>query len=277
MSIAKPIAGLLAIAALALAPVAAAVTLNYGPHPGILAGTDDRDIVLEADRGDWVAARGGPDVVHGGLGEDIAFGGPGDDELRGGDDGDRLFDDDHSADRLIGGGEDDVMFSANDTTGSDTLSCGAGSDVAFRDVRDRARGCETINPRTFEGRRVVYATNAGESIDGGAGAGLIFAKAGDDSVDAGDGDDIILLGAGHDSANGGRGADMIVDDDGEGDRIDGGAGDDTIVSTSDLSSADQISCGAGTDDVAYADSSDAVAEDCETLWVDNEIVRPDWP
>jgi hypothetical protein len=265
-----------AVAMLALAPAAAAVTLNYGPHPGILAGSDGRDLVLAVDRGDWVAARGGADVVDGGLGEDVVFGGPGSDELRGGDDDDRLFDDDDTTDRLIGGGDDDVLFSAGDAGGSDVLSCGPGSDVAFRDANDRVRGCETINPRTFAGRRVIYATNAGQRIDGGARGSLIFAKAGDDTVDAGDGDDRILLGAGHDSANGGPGADMIIDDDGESDRIDGGAGDDTIVSSSDLSSADRISCGPGSDDVAYTDSSDIVADDCETLWVDNEIARPDW-
>jgi Ca2+-binding RTX toxin-like protein len=275
MSIAYRIAGLLAL--LAFAPAAAAVTINYGPHPGILAGSDGRDIVLEADRGDWVAARGGPDVVNGGFGEDVVFGGPGSDELRGDDDGDRLFDDDRAtADRLIGGGEDDVLFSANDATGSDILSCGPGKDVAFRDSGDSVRGCETINPRTFAGRRVIYATNAGQRIDGGARGSLIFAKAGDDTVDAGGGDDTILLGAGRDRANGGPGADTIIDDDGESDRIQGGAGEDTIVSASDLSSVDQISCGPGTDDLVYADASDTVADDCETVWVDNEVLRPDW-
>jgi Ca2+-binding RTX toxin-like protein len=266
------------VGALALAPAAAAVTLNYGWHPGILAGSDDRDIVLGGVDGTWMAARGGPDVVHGSLRDDVEFGGPGSDELRGAEDGDRLFDDDDTAaDRLIGGSEDDVLFSADDTTGSDTLSCGPGNDVAFRDAGDRVRGCETVNPPRFEGRRVIYDTDAGERIDGGAGRSLIFAKAGDDSVDARGGDDTILLGAGHDSANGGPGADMIIDDDGASDRIGGGGGDDTIVSASDLSSADQISCGPGTDDIVYADSSDIVADDCETVWIDNEIHRPNWP
>ena len=172
--------------------------------------------------------------------------------------------------------DDDVLFSADDTAGSDTLSCGPGSDVAFRDAGDRVRDCETINPRRFAGQRVIYATNAGESIDGGADSSLIFAKAGDDTVGGGGGDDTILLGAGHDSANGGPGADMIVDDDAESDRIQAGGGDDTIVSASDLSVADQISCGPGTDDLVYADSSDNVADDCETVWIDNEILRPDW-
>ena len=298
MSNAKPSAGLLAIttirgpgrrrsrraallgsvAALALAPAAAAVTLNYGPHPDILVGSDGRDIVLTADDGVWTAARGGPDVVYGGLGEDVVFGGPGSDVVRGGDDGDRLYDDDDtSADRLTGGGEDDVIFSANDSTGSDTLSCGSGRDVAFRDAGDRVRGCETINPRTFAGQRVIYATNAGQSIDGGAGGRVIFAKAGDDTVNARGGDDTILLGAGLDRANGGSGADTIIDDDDDSDRIDAGDGDDTIVSASDLGSADLISCGAGTADLAYADSSDTVADDCETVWIDNEIHRPEWP
>jgi Ca2+-binding RTX toxin-like protein len=264
------------VAALALAPGAAAVTLNYGPHPDILAGTDSRDIVLDARDSVWVAARGGPDVVHAGLGEDVVFGGPGSDELRGDEDGDRLFDDDHgTADWLIGGGEDDVLFSANDANGSDTLSCGAGSDVAFRDAGDRLRGCETINPRTFAGRRVTYATNAGQSIDGGARGRLIFAKAGDDTVNARGGKDTILLGDGHDSANGGPGADTIIDDDDDSDRIDGGDGDDTIVSASALGSADQISCGPGTDDLVYSDASDTVADDCETVWIDSEIRRPD--
>ena len=266
------------VAALALAPAAAAVTINYGPHPDILVGSDGRDIVLGAYDGFWTAARGGPDVVYGGLGEDVVFGGPGSDVLLGDDDGDRLYDDDHaSADSLIGGGEDDVLFSANDSAGSDTLSCGAGRDVAFRDAGDRVRGCETINPRTFAGQRVIYATNAGQTIDGGALGRLIFAKAGDDTVNARGGDDTILLGAGHDSANGGSGADMIVDDDDDGDRIDAGDGDDTIVSASDLGSADQISCGPGTADLVYSDASDTVADDCETVWIDNEIHRPEWP
>ena len=170
-----------------------------------------------------------------------------------------------------------MLFSANDSTGTDTLSCGAGDDVAFRDARDRVRGCETINPRTFDGNRVIYATNASERIDDGARSSLIFAKAGDDIINAGGGADTILLGAGNDRVTGGPGADLIIDDNGDSDRIHGGAGNDTIVSTSDLRPADLITCGPGNDDVAYTDSSDTVAEDCETVWVDNEIHRPDWP
>ncbi len=142
---------------------------------------------------------------------------------------------------MFGGDEDDVPFSADGAT--DTLSCGRGHDVAFRDAADRVRGCETINPRRFAGRRVVYATNAEDSIDGGARGSLLFAKGGDDAVDGRGGGDHILLGAGHDRAGGGPGADMIVDDDGEADRIDGGAGDDTIVSAGDLRAADEIGCG----------------------------------
>ena len=67
------------VAVLALAPAAAAVTLNYGPHPNILAGSDDHDIVLGGNDGDWLAARGGPDIVDGHLGDDVLLGGPGSD------------------------------------------------------------------------------------------------------------------------------------------------------------------------------------------------------
>ena len=50
-----------------------------------------------------------------------------------------------TADTLSGGGEDDVIFSANDSTGSDTLSTGAAehdvvAEVAVDDVRATAGG-----------------------------------------------------------------------------------------------------------------------------------------
>jgi hypothetical protein len=109
----------------------------------------------------------------------------------------------------------------------------------------------------------IAGTASGETLTGTTEADAIHARAGDDIVNAGAGDDRVRGGRGADTLNGEDGNDRLKGGGGE-DIIDGGAGDDTIDGRGDGRTADQITCGDGTDTVR-ASRNDDVAEDCENV------------
>ncbi len=127
-------------------------------------------------------------------------GGAGDDRLTG----------DAGPNRLAGEGGRDVLVGA---AGRDTLSAGAGDDVLDAGTGDDRTFDEAGSDRvgTGEGDDLVY---------GGAGTDRIDVGAGDDRVLDGEGADVIELGAGNDVAR--------TDGDFVGDRVDCGAGRDTL-------------------------------------------------
>jgi hypothetical protein len=107
-----------------------------------------------------------------------------------------------------------------------------------------------------------------DNLAGTAEADAIFAGAGDDIVNAGAGDDRVHGGRGTDALNGDDGNDRLKGGPGE-DALSGGAGDDVIDGRGDGRTADDISCGDGSDTVR-ASRNDVVAEDCETVKTPNK-------
>ena len=184
---------------------------------------DETDSILQGtDLNDRIGGLGGNDTLDGTAGDDWLDGGAGADSLMGGD----------GYDTLMGG------------KGGDNLSGGNGDDYldgGLFDVTDR--------------------TSAPDTLDGGEGNNTIISGAGDDSISAGGGNDSIDSGAGNDSIDAGGGNDSI--DSGAGNdkvwtygdslSVTLGNGDDYILSW--YGKTGQVLCGAGNDEIDFADSS----------------------
>lgn len=168
-----------------------------------------RDTVIGGSGDDHIVAGRGDDVVHGGDGNDIVFAGEGNDIVFGGRGNDRLFGEDGN-DTIYGGEGDDLIAGGK---GDDILFGDAGADVIAGDAGDD----------TLDGG------DGDDSLDGGTGNDVLLAGAGDDHALGGDGDDVVSDGSGADIVEGGDGDDHVVASaDGESDRYDGGAGEDTL-------------------------------------------------
>jgi len=74
----------------------------------------------------------------------------------------------------------------------------------------------------------TLATDAADTLAGGAGADWITGNGGDDSIDGGDGADLLMGGQGADWVNGGNGVDVLYGGSGE-DTLDGGASNDILI------------------------------------------------
>jgi len=192
---------------------------------------------------DVIFGYGGDDSIDAGAGDDIAYGGTGDDDIDGNVGNDVLYGGDPGAapgftptdlepepepEECDGDGN-----GQNDTTDNDTLTGGDGDDYLFGGI----------------GGDTLYGGDGEDSAYGGSGDDIIDTSGpsplpdigypgfypGDsdptndlDFVDGGSGDDTIVTGDDDDSIIGGTGNDNInagFDDD----TIDGGAGDDYIV------------------------------------------------
>jgi Ca2+-binding RTX toxin-like protein len=101
------------------------------------------------------------------------------------------------------------------------------------------------------GNDTFLGSTAKDSISGGAGNDALVGAGGNDTIDGGDGNDTLTAsGTNNDVLIGGAGADTITGATGN-DSIDGGAGNDLVVLTTavttDLTSADTVNGGEGTD------------------------------
>ena len=125
---------------------------------------------------------------------------------------------------VITDADDDLTVDAsgtNNAKASFTATGGAGDDILTGDL-----GTDTLT--------------------GGSGADTIDGGAGIDTVTGGAGNDILTGGAGNDTVSGGAGNDTITLAAGD-DIVTGGSGNDSFVLTTQLTSADSLDAGAGTD------------------------------
>lgn len=137
-----------------------------------------------------------------------------------------------------------------------------------------AAAVKTIDASASTANVSVGATSVASTITGGAGndtftgsgqADSIDGGAGNDTLDGGAGNDTVMGGAGNDSITGGTGNDKLYGGDGDdtfadatvGDNyVEGGAGNDTFVTTlANLTSADTIIGGDGTDTISISDAA----------------------
>lgn len=188
-------------------------------------------------RGDWVSAHKGADILAGDAGDDVLLGGEGEDLMIGGGGNDNLYGDHHG-------------YAYRGWTLTRSVQASGGVDFY---------STQTVDAETFES-----ATGAADVIHGGAGDDWIQGNQGNDIIDAGadndvvfggEGADVILGQGGNDRLHGNAGAQSPQAD--GADYIDGGEGDDQL---SGAGGADLLLGGSG-NDTLYGDGNGTPEED----------------
>ncbi len=167
-----------------------------------------------------------------------------------------------------GGAQTIATLTAADAT---TLNITASKALTITTLSGAA--VKTIDASASTANVIVGATTVASTITGGAGndtftgsglADSISGGAGNDSLVGGSGNDTIMGGVGNDTITGGAGNDKVYGEDGNDtfvdvaastEYVDGGAGNDTfnVVAVANLTSADTIIGGDGTDTLVFAD------------------------
>jgi len=106
-----------------------------------------------------------------------------------------------------------------------------------------------------DGRFSILGSDQADTITGGKQADTIVSGNGADSIVAGDGDDSVVSGDGNDSVITGNGNDTISLGGSGSDSLFSGDNDDLIIADSNLTVADTLDGGTGTDTLTFADST----------------------
>jgi hypothetical protein len=118
------------------------------PGPDTIYGTAGADAMYGKAGADSLHGRAGNDVIYGGRGNDVIKGGDGNDVEYGGEGNDVMWVG-RGADAEYGGPGNDVLHAFADDDRLDIVDCGAGRDVAWLNVVEKAkyviRGCEVRN------------------------------------------------------------------------------------------------------------------------------------
>ncbi|MBA3424593.1 MAG: hypothetical protein H0U04_08625 [Rubrobacter sp.] len=120
-------------------------------------------------------------------------------------------------------------------------------------------------------------TDGPDTLRGTKGSDQLFGMGGSDRINGRPGDDVILGGLGNDHdlyggpgvdvISGGPGGDVLIDGplrEFAVDTLEGGAGNDDLVTYNGPPARDIVSCGAGRD-AAFVDRKDIVSDDCERI------------
>lgn len=139
-----------------------------------------------------------------------------------------------------------------DTGGTATLNFIGNNSVVTGIITATSAAAGVVNASGLTGTRTFSNTGAATvgitSITGSANSDTIVGSATSTTIDGGAGNDVITGGAGSDNIVGGAGNDTITAGAGN-DVINGGAGDDVLTLGADLTQADTVNGGDGTDDV----------------------------
>ncbi|WP_428938249.1 fibronectin type III domain-containing protein [Fontivita pretiosa] len=207
--------------------------LNCGPNEGVgRGGVNGFDIGVGGPGNDTIIGESGSDDLNGGTGNDEISGGDGfdllsgdagDDRIDGGNGNDLLIGDsgDGSHDTTSAGGGNDTLLGGADENGADTLQGDGGWDVA--DYSMRTTGIRL--------RFDIEHDDGNPTINGGSGERDLVTESVEEAI-GGAGNDVLDTGG-----------------DGMGRKINGGAGNDTLVSGL---GPDTIIGGSGTDSVDYS-------------------------
>ncbi len=257
---------------------------------GLVAGTDEANIIRTGSSDDIVFAEAGNDVVYAGDGNDLLVGGEGADVLQGGTGSDQyLFHLGDGADTIVDTANEGnrVVFGDGILLSALTLSLGSGQTLvlALGHPGDQIALSNALTQGMFPVDSFAFADGStltvaqllerGITIAGTPGSDFmtgtnvvdrIFADAGNDVVQAGDGNDVLNGEAGNDSLEGEAGDDVLV----------GGAGDDQLLG-GDGNDIYRFTLGDGLDSLFDAGSSTdmdtvifgtGIASDALTLAVD---------
>ena len=261
----------LAVGATALAPAAARdfecqgrkATIVGTPDDDWLKGTIGDDVIFGRGGNDRIRGIGGNDVLCGGNGDDHVDGGPGsdfvfgeggDDVIGGGDGHDTLRG--HGGNDEVDGGEGMDTYGFHDADGpvdvdlKARVATGEGTDSLFR-IQEVFASPHGGTLRGTDGHNVFWTLGTGDyTIEGRGGADRIIGQetAGTLTLSGGLGDDYIeAFGAGDDELNGGPGDDKLLSADGN-DTLDGDFGDDVLIEGR---GANQIAGGPGIDTLRF--------------------------
>jgi len=204
-------------------------TIATGSGNDTLTSGNGNDKLTSGAGNDKLTSNAGNDTLSGGAGNDRLIAGLGDDMLNGGT----------GADTLIGGGGNDtyIVDNALDVV---TEGASAGTDTVKTTLVTYALVPNVEN--------LIFAGTGNFSGTGNALANQINGGAGNDTLTGGDGNDILRPGAGNDTVYGGDGNEYInfVDHLTAADKIDGGAGTDTVALTGDYTGANAMTFNATT-------------------------------
>jgi hypothetical protein len=159
-----------------------------------------------------------------------------------------------------------TIVRADDTSGDDNAQCQSGAQGQNETGGDRAIVAEDRNGT--EGDDNEHGTSGDDNVSGRAGDDELEGEQGDDDLCGDEGDDHLQGGPGDDELRGGpgdddlegqSGNDLIIGGKGH-DRLAGGRGRDRIRARDGV--RDRVNCGAGIDSVR-ADRADVVASNCE--------------
>lgn len=199
----------------AAAPAASARTPRCLGYEATLVGTEGADKLYGTHKRDVIVSLGGSDVIHGGHRADFICAGPGSDQVRGGN-GKDFISGGTNRDSLDGGEGLDLLWGR---AGNDELRSGAGADQdSYRYNSDRIYG--------GSGDDVIEGNPGLNILEGGPGDDVINGHGADlDNCDCESGfEEVLTGGAGHDQLTGGIVSGPLV----EGERFDGGPGNDVI-------------------------------------------------
>jgi Ca2+-binding RTX toxin-like protein len=229
-----------------IANVTAGLTINGTAGADVLTGGLGNDTLNGGVGSDQLDGGDGDDVLVGGLGIDTMNGGAGDDTflISGTDSYWDVFNGGAGFDVILGSSGDDTIR-INNFSGSSTIERidgGAGintiAGTGYGDILDLS-GTELVGIATIDGG------DGSDTITGGAGNDVIIGGKGIDTLKGGAGDDTFLISgtdASWDTFEGGTGFDVIL----------GSSGDDTIriYNFSGSSMVERIDGGAGTNTIA---------------------------
>ncbi len=200
------------------------------PEGEVIEGTEGDDTLTGADGDDTLDGYAGDDLLDGGTGDDVLRGREGMDSLLGGGGNDAITGG-PGDDTIEGGPDNDALFG---NEGNDLILGGSGADEIYGD-----EGHDTLDGGN--GTDFLVGGDGNDVISGGAQGDMLFGGDGDDLLSGDGGNDYLQGGFGADTLNGGDGNDRLdgtfaagdsifgPHDEDQGDVLDGGAGDDTIV------------------------------------------------
>ncbi|MDT0683954.1 Hint domain-containing protein [Roseicyclus sp. F158] len=257
-------------------------TIDGGTGDDTLYGGEGDDIIRGGDGSDHIEGGAGNDRISGGDGGDFIDGGDGDDYIEGGEDAD-VIQGGAGNDTILGQGGDDEIDGGD---GDDTIIGGRDNDIirggAGNDKIDGKSGDDTLYGGSGDdeiigggGNDVIYGEDGNDTITGGNNVDIIDGGAGDDTIHGGAMGDKITGGDGNDTVFGGNGDDYIdtsaplsskplpdrgypglfpsdPDPDNDKDYVEGGAGNDTIITGDD----DDVIFGGTGDDTINAGLDD---------------------
>jgi Ca2+-binding RTX toxin-like protein len=253
---------------LAMAPPAHAAELRCRGEVATIVGTSHRDTLTGTPGADVIVGRGGRDIIDAGGGDDVVCGGTSADTIDGGDGDDRISGnrgDDRLRDRegddrvsggrgrktdFLAGAGDDVLNDASNAPsfefgpapGPVTVDLAAGTATGFgSDILRFAPGAQVL----------VSGSRFGDTLLGSSGHDTLWGAGGVDTIDGrGGGDNLVATDGALTGGDGGDGVVLLHTG-----TVDGGAGDDQINATGEVTSVD----GGADDDRVVLEAEGAVA------------------